>query len=864
MIRQLSHGSGTSSSPNAASPKIKGFWQGRRKKSSVSSGCPITESPTSGSLFAEKIFVRNHNEDPIPTSPLTLPELEPCRSNGLPSPDPSLTLSHDAEYLHLKEHTRRLKKAPAGSDPKKVDATWEIYKKVRDECLQLCRSLLEKSHSSGRNPSLDVNPEPSDARSSCSGSLMEAPSNTNPGDQRLAAIQEYKGILEQMVDNFRTCLLITYAKNEPDASEEQKRAFLDDMKVRKGLIMKWRDASIHAMKSEKLLYWEQFKIRSLNFDRLKLDLLAISKISDTPEPTFDGDTASQNIREYVIARQGDTILEFENKSVEGCQVLRFRVSSHLLAESSPFFAQMLLPQPPGAICPVDMDNQLPGPAGRHVCKDGIEVKIYRMPQIEMNVHESLTILLHAAHMHNNKVPRQIDFPVFVSIAEVCLRYHCTAPLELQVEYQWLPQWIHMASDNSPDGLLLISYTFGLRRLFSRMSKSAILNSLDDDEIQSRETWPQAIRDKIRAVRGAKIAQINDRCTKALEEYFRPPIEHMDRKSSVGSLQLTAKPRCPKGQHLCDATNLGWLMLVYNELRVLPSLMNEVGFQSLPKPPRRSLKALVDSLRLMPSAPQVHDGVCDYAPAFRSAIDDIYNSVRGLTFKEVSGKDGWGLSKHAGPDDSEDDLHEIVELPGNVRKATTSRIRTHVSEGPSDEVGRMLGTSNLSDDSDDLIEEDQAVSTSNSPFSGGSRGLSLPHIAIPREKEEKFLAIEKSELASPLSPLSGGEGDDDLYNASPLVPSFTQGAGEIEMSAEEAHRILWPDDEYAGPDTHPEENEKVLLDDIKRFGGKPKANICQASARAEDKAKVVADGKHLRDEKDKTLGLGLYKHGCRPP
>jgi hypothetical protein len=57
MIRQLSHGSGTSSSPNAASPKIKGFWQGRRKKSSVSSGCPIIESPTSGSLFPEKIFV---------------------------------------------------------------------------------------------------------------------------------------------------------------------------------------------------------------------------------------------------------------------------------------------------------------------------------------------------------------------------------------------------------------------------------------------------------------------------------------------------------------------------------------------------------------------------------------------------------------------------------------------------------------------------------------------------------------------------------------------------------------------------------------------------------------------------------------
>jgi hypothetical protein len=697
---------------------------------------------------------------------------------------------------------------------------------------------------------------------------MDASSSRHPGDPRLAAIQEYKAIQEQMLDNLRTCLLLTYAKNEPEASESQKSAFLEDIKVRKVLIIKWRDASIHAMRSEKLLYWEQFKIRSLNYDRLKLDLLAISKIYDTPEPTFDDGMVNPNIREYIIARQGDTILEFKNKGMEGGTVLRFRVSSHLLAESSPLFAQMILPQPVGVVPPVDMENQLPGPPGRHVCKDGMEVKIYRMPQMETNVNESLSILLHAAHMHNNKVPRQIDFPVFISIAEVCLRYRCTSPLELQVEYQWLPQWIHMASDNSPDGLLLISFTFGLRRLFTRMTKTAVLNSLDDEEIQSRGTWPQAVKDKIKAVRGAKIAQIHDRCTKALEEYFRPPVEPVERKASVGSLQLTAIPRCPKGQHLCDATNLGWLMLVYNELRVLPSLMNEVGFQSLLKTPRRSLKSLVDSLRLMPSAPQVHSGVCDYAPGFRSAIDDIYNSVRGLTLKEVTGRDGWALSKHAGPDDAEDALHEVIELPGNYKEAIQQEGRRLNSEDdPMDEVASTLRKSIVSDVSDDLIEEDRVGLQETSDFasSGQRKGVNLAHLSIPSGREGKSLATEKPELRSP-APLPD-EDIEDLYEASPPSITFPYIPGEIQMSAEEAHRILWPDDEYNGANelSHPEESEKVLLDDIRRYGGKPRPNNPQTIASpAEAKSKLVDKEKHLKDEQDLALGLGIHKQGSSSP
>lgn len=84
----------------------------------------------------------NHLEDKIPTSPL---DLELTRSSGFPSPDPYVAATHDTEYLHLKENIRRIRKAPFGSDPKKVDHVWEVYKKLREENLQLCQNLLHKS-----------------------------------------------------------------------------------------------------------------------------------------------------------------------------------------------------------------------------------------------------------------------------------------------------------------------------------------------------------------------------------------------------------------------------------------------------------------------------------------------------------------------------------------------------------------------------------------------------------------------------------------------------------------------------------------------------------------------------------------------
>ena len=687
-----------------------------------------------------------------------------------------------------------------------------------------------------------------------SGSINET-SLPHVNDQWLSAILEYKATQESMLENLRTSLILTYKSYEPAVSEAQLEAFLADKVLRKNLITKWRDASVHRMKSERLLFWEQYRIRSLNYDRLRLDLQATETLLNF---TDSGATPDVAVREHVIAKTGDTILEFANAGSEIHMIHRFRVSSHLLSEASPYFAQALTQKQQSKSNSLASTNELPPPPSQHICKDGMEVKVYHMPQIELNNHDALTILLHAAHMHNSKVPREIEFQVFVSIAEVCLKYRCTSPLELQVEYQWLPQWMHMAGENSPDGLLLISYAFGLRGIFTRMSKTAILNAVDKEQIQSKNLWPQTVRDKITSLRSAKLSQIHECCTNAIEEYFRLPQDDAERKAGVGSLVLTATPRCPRGSHLCDATNLGWLMLVYNELKVLPSIMKNVAFHDLPKSPTRSIKELVDCLRLMPSAPQVHSGVCDHAPAFRSAINDIYNSIQGLTLKDVSGKTGWALSKHAEEDHMSPEVHELPVPDEDDRQATATM--------SSNEAICLRILSHL-DDEDDLASAAMIDKGFYGTYKRNEASLLRKVMKAVRRRTMSMVTQDtrdaiRREIESPnhLELISAQTtnasnyfrsddimsiGSPDLYDVSP--PYSPASEMEPPMSAEEAHKILWPGSisPPVQPDPRPqpaERNDKYLMGDV---------------AHLDDKARLQEDTKHLRDEKDAALRLGIY-------
>ena len=343
----------------------------------------------------------------------------------------------------------------------------------------------------------------------------------------------------------------------------------------------------------------------------------------------------------------------------------------MLAETSPIFSRMFIGHSQNILIHDDDDLHplVPAAPTRYVCRDGSEAKLYRMPQLELNHLRSMEILLFAAHMNHEKVPREVTFDQFVAIAECCMRYKCTSPLELVVEHRWLPQWMHQGADDMPDGMLAISYAFGLRTMFTRMSKSAILNLVDEQDLQSKP-WPQRIRDKIWAVRCAKIAQVYACCTSTIQEYIQEPsrnpadevqpITPSDLRNKnhntvplpkPANSALSTTPRCPKGSHWCDAGNLGWMMLVFNELDLLPQIVRPNVLNHLPasvQQPSRSLAQIVEALRRVPSplSPIHRGGVCDPSTTFRAAVNDIFNSVSGLTLYDISGTShGWALTKH---------------------------------------------------------------------------------------------------------------------------------------------------------------------------------------------------------------------------
>ncbi|EWY92508.1 hypothetical protein FOYG_06057 [Fusarium oxysporum NRRL 32931] len=602
----------------------------------------------------------------------------------LRSPDSHSTNPLESQETHIRQLQTIVQRMPRNfpTTPNHVDSAYKDFTKHKEQCATLCRHILTEelgrgSRNGGDIPRRDSTVESPqspgqiyDTRSSFSGrSLAEVVSGSvgksiHQTDAWLSSVRDWKNYLESLADACRTSLIETYKNNERDATPEQVEALFTNKRFRKEAVQRMRNASVTRVMSADPQFFPKYEMRFYDYERIKQELNEIRQLLQTGE---SGISPDRTIKEFAISQRGDAILEFANNG-PGCNhsdpALRFRVSSYMLAETSPIFARMFAGHSSSLHLYDDDDisTLLPLPPTKYFCKDGSEAKLYRMPQVELNHLGSLEILLHAAHMHNEMVPREIEFEQFVAIAECCMRYKSTSPLELIVEHRWLPQWMHKGADDMPDGLLVISYAFGLRRLFSRMSKTTILNLVDEKELLAKP-WPQKIKDKIWAVRCAKMAQIHECCVSTIREYMREPTHNtlegseelsLDTRASFSSdslppTMLTSTPRCPKGSHWCDATNLGWLMLLYNEMNLLPHIMAPDVLSHLPRtqPQSKSLAQIVDALRRIPAPPTpVHRGVCDPGPMFRSAISDIYNSVLGLTLFDISGKShGWGLSKH---------------------------------------------------------------------------------------------------------------------------------------------------------------------------------------------------------------------------
>jgi hypothetical protein len=707
----------------------------------------------------------------------------------------------------------------------------------------------------------------------------------------LAAIQNLKTYQERLLGNLKTSIASTYHKYQPDATTPQLEMLLINKAFQISAITQMEFTTKHLRQPLTPEFWPKYLERLQNYDQLKTDLLQTETCCAMAGSGKDSNVA---IKEYEIEPNGDTVLEFANSVSEAHALLRFRVSSYMLIKVSPLFARILSSTPSDSNSPLDLLDGFPPPASKQVYPDGAEVKIYRMPQIELNKWEALTTVLHAAHMHNDEVPREVQFQEFVSIAEACLRYQCTSPLEMAVEYRWLPQWLHKANEDCPDDFLLICYVFGLRRLFTRTSKSIVLNITSDLELESKELWPREVKEKISAVREAKLAQIFASCASLMKEYIKvTPVYGAIEKDPDYS--LTSVPKCPRGLHQCDAANLGWLMLVYNELGILPIVLDIVNSQYPFIKSNRSISTLVNSLRRMPSAPQLHSGVCDYAPAFRSVIDDIYNSITGLTLRDVSGRDGWALSKRHDMKTkfSNDELREVFEMEATEHqnqqdpKATADKAKT-----AGDEAISLMILSHL-DDLEDLhaaaminkafykAYRTHAVALMKNllkarkrnqsympnPLTNGTKGqIGAEHLSISTtDHHYRLKPSETHTKARPPRRLPMRNSDEDLYGITPPTspPHLDSEAfdSETPMSAAEVDDILWSNKITNGTGTRSPANQlngmnhNLDRDSNAKFLSGDIVNV--------NKSLAIEGKKHLRDEQDRSLRHGLQSVASVP-
>lgn len=717
-------------------------------------------------------------------------------SNGAPG-EAAETALVEGRLRQLKGYTQRLRAARVpGSDPRTVDSAYEEFASVRDDAAGAVAALMAAHKSSSaasrsrraRNGSVAETVERLESMSLARGSTtadgdmdtLKAsfsslglgdswPAPTGPGcedrarqsrdsvpsggpsqaDSCLVAIREWRAVLVKLLQSHRRSLAATIQVFERDAPLEVTERAVDDSDYRAALVQKIRTGRSPLPSNAPAVshaYWPWHERRFRHYDAVKETIMQVDRELMTAG-TGTRERGNKIVRDYVIAPRGNAVLEFANTNGYDMPTVRFRVSSHMLAETSPIFEAVFGGQfSHPRILDRDLrelDGQVPREPPRSVtCADGSSVKLYSMPQLEPNTEGALTVLLHAAHMQNDKVPREVSFAQFTAIAEVCLKYQCTSPLELLVEHRWLPQWVHKATEHQPDGILLISYAFGMRRLFTRMSKTAVLNIVDEEELRAKP-WPHAMKDKIWAVRNAKLAQVYTACVGAVQEYFRPPgqaggengagarsggqragaafapgddpsrapsllrasslcLPNPPLPSYVSLFSLTSSPRCPKGDHWCDATSLGWLLLVLNELQLVWTVVNPSVLpdaQGQQSQPRRSLAQLLDVLRSVPSPPHpAHPGstVCDPAPAFRAAVNDVYNSISGLTLFDVDGKrHGWGLSKHR--------LHE----PQTIQNVSLGKLSKSSLDGFSvqDEQGVVAPAQALAEDMRGLLQPD---------------------------------------------------------------------------------------------------------------------------------------------------------------
>ncbi len=568
----------------------------------------------------------------------------------------------------------------------------------------------------------------------------------------------------------------------------------------------------------------------------------------------------------IIAPTGDTILEFGFPPS-----FKFRVSSQALSQASTFFEYALKPYRQDQM---DAHNQ--PPAGlehdlehtEFVRSNNTNLMTLRL---KLNSHitlEAMTTLLYAAHMRIDRVPRRISFQEFADIAYVCYKYRCTTPVEIFVECFWLEQSFDKQNAEGYEDFLFISYVFGLDRTFHRQSRKALMKLRGGFGAAQEDTkLPQEVWLRLHQVRTAKLRKTLQLCRATLEAYLPSddmpladtmrsrPISYSDADplANPGLLQLQRRARCRHGSHECDAANLGWLMLVFNTVGVLPAVLDPAKEDEFFQDRAHTLNSIICKLCAAPSAVGVHGDSCDYAPAFRNAMCDVYNSIRGLNVWDVNDRltnkrssmlNYSGVAAVAAADEQiglRRDIRAVLsgqrQGPRRVSPAADDRISTTAATGAGTVTGAANPKSRLSQQSTAASEGNTSMETTSdgitdlTEVSHGSRGstrLSRQNLQALDSDRHSIVSTEVDTGTN--RPISPTETNASFYTTpvqQPL-PSLqtidddgTVGGEEVEQNKEEPSArdedplTTTTTTVTAGPSSSRQDNQKTSWDESQK-------------------------------------------------
>lgn len=477
-------------SRSASSPSPAAAYAATRKLTMM--GTKTTAINTS----SDRVVIRKKSMYPLPTAP---------------RPRPRQTASLDAKAQQLRAYSRRLRVALPGSEgdddqPGRVDVAWEVFAGMQDDALALARALALGTGSVVEETVGRLE------RLSLGGGGGGGESEVDALGDALSGLGISDGAGLQHVDAVRAWGTVV-------------RRLREAYDGRGGIITTAMERGTGSTTTTKV--GQSWEARWRQYEALGRTLEEVARLTERMRITMGGGEEGERggVRECVIAERGDVVLEFPNVN-EGEEedddeeeeeeeermgmsmpVLRYRVSSAMLTETSPFFARLFAAPPYGTV--VFPETNIQTTAGEEEEQQQAAARpVYRVIGRETDAHGALTILLCAAHMQHDRVPQAVRFEQLVAIAEVCLRYKCTAPVEVFVAHLWLPAWIHKAAEEAQgeeegeegggggggDGLVMVSYVFGLRRLFARVSKTAVLVVVDEVELAAKR-WPERVKDR---------------------------------------------------------------------------------------------------------------------------------------------------------------------------------------------------------------------------------------------------------------------------------------------------------------------------------------------------------------------------------